>query len=711
MRLVYLWIESYRYIKQRGYLLNANYEVHYDAESKELEIKKAESLDSLLYGDKLSVTAIVGDNGAGKSTLLDAIRLVLFDERSRKKEIEGFLIWEGENQLSIFSFGEEPLKIISSISCEKQGYLPDDFDLIYYADFLDSKYYLEDFDDGEDTYTHIDSNDAIGEVQGGFQNRYRNQYNISTTYLLRKSSNRIMDFFHEDIKKQICYYGSLEKDKLPFSIPEHLSLELEFLGVDIFDKVLDAPLAAYEYMGMRHKGERNTDAQVIGLLKTMERVYEEKTIRNLTPLGVREILQWDIWVAFLYNLLAHRREGHKKDDDYTRIDGMLEDTLNEGVREEQFFRELDRLFQRTYRSNIEFEMYLRNYQKIIDLLEKSKVQDGQSNTILQVNATLPSHMMDILWEDDPLVFRDLHVRRDGSLDLEKMRSEFEDRYMKSEGWSGAWHMDTFLELFKCYARLSSEIDFLKFNWGLSTGESNFFNLMARLYDVMKQSGKEKILLLFDELDSSFHPQWQQKIMKAFTTFLRDKFPRTEFQVLLTTHSPVLLSDIPRENVVFLRKEQSQQSLHEQTFAANIASLYYDSFFMEQGSIGEVAQESMVNLLDSIAELEEEKLPQNGRREKRGARLAQRFLEKQNPTKKKISVKDSENTLRLIQKLINSIGEDIWRYKLNESFHYFLQNEGKNTKEKVWEQLKELERKEGRSAVEELIQMWQREEEV
>ncbi|MBQ6695524.1 MAG: AAA family ATPase [Lachnospiraceae bacterium] len=120
MRLVYLWIESYRYIKQRGYLLNANYEVHYDAESKELEIKKAESLDSLLYGDKLSVTAIVGDNGAGKSTLLDAIRLVLFDERSRKKEIEGFLIWEGENQLSIFSFGEEPLKIISSISCEKQ---------------------------------------------------------------------------------------------------------------------------------------------------------------------------------------------------------------------------------------------------------------------------------------------------------------------------------------------------------------------------------------------------------------------------------------------------------------------------------------------------------------------------------------------------------------------------------------------------------------
>lgn len=105
MKLIYLWIENYQNIKEQGYLLNSNYDVKYDRDKNELSISKKDNIDGILYGDKISVTAIVGDNGAGKSTLLDAIRTVLFD---RTRKIMGFLVWEDTGDLNFFSFMKTP---------------------------------------------------------------------------------------------------------------------------------------------------------------------------------------------------------------------------------------------------------------------------------------------------------------------------------------------------------------------------------------------------------------------------------------------------------------------------------------------------------------------------------------------------------------------------------------------------------------------------
>ena len=85
MKLVYLWIESWNNFKRQGYIFDSAYKVRYDNQRNELTITRRENIDCLLYGDKISVTAVVGDNGAGKSTLLDAIRMILFDKYRREK--------------------------------------------------------------------------------------------------------------------------------------------------------------------------------------------------------------------------------------------------------------------------------------------------------------------------------------------------------------------------------------------------------------------------------------------------------------------------------------------------------------------------------------------------------------------------------------------------------------------------------------------------
>jgi hypothetical protein len=68
-----------------------------------------------------------------------------------------------------------------------------------------------------------------------------------------------------------------------------------------------------------------------------------------------------------------------------------------------------------------------------------------------------------------------------------------------------------------------------------------------------------------------------------------------------------LSDIPKENVIFLKRNGKTGNAEiadlgrEKTFGANIYSLLSDSFFMENGTIGEFAKEKIewvIEILDN-----------------------------------------------------------------------------------------------------------------
>lgn len=185
------------------------------------------------------------------------------------------------------------------------------------------------------------------EAGRSFRNRFSVQVNISISYLLVKNSNSVLDYFHSDTKRQIDFYGSLQESAqlLSFSVPESLSVKIEFLEIDIFDRVLDASLQAYEYMGMGHHGEINTKAFVIGLLKAMEGAYQRKTISNIGPLGALQILQWDVFVDYIYNLLARRKQEAEELHDYDRVDEILKKVVFTEVDEESIGKEFERFFQ------------------------------------------------------------------------------------------------------------------------------------------------------------------------------------------------------------------------------------------------------------------------------------------------------------------------------------------------------------------------------
>jgi len=108
---------------------------------------------------------------------------------------------------------------------------------------------------------------------------------------------------------------------------------------------------------------------------------------------------------------------------------------------------------------------------------------------------------------------------------------------------------------------------------------------------------ENILLILDEIELYFHPDYQRTFIKDFLFKLSEvKFNRIKsINILFITHSPFILSDIPRNNVLFLEKGSQVHPMTENTFGANIHTLLQHGFFLNSAPIGEFAKDTINEL--------------------------------------------------------------------------------------------------------------------
>lgn len=190
------------------------------------------------------------------------------------------------------------------------------------------------------------------------------------------------------------------------------------------------------------------------------------------------------------------------------------------------------------------------------------------------------------------------------------------------------------------------IDIVLFNFNpnkkLSTGEKAILDFYSSLYfyiDVNKESEHtnfEYYLLMLDEPDLGFHPLWKKKFINALTKTLPVLFSKINpvtydnskistkanpyVQIIFTTHDPLTLSDIPNGNIIYLSKNlQSGESeilnvenanRPAKSFAANITNLLSDSFFINDGLIGDFAKfkiEETINWINNQKESQAQKL--------------------------------------------------------------------------------------------------------
>lgn len=135
---------------------------------------------------------------------------------------------------------------------------------------------------------------------------------------------------------------------------------------------------------------------------------------------------------------------------------------------------------------------------------------------------------------------------------------------------------------------------------LSSGERQFlFTTSCVIYHLMNlrsvRKGRIKYRnynVVLDEVEICFHPEYQRKFLSKFLKLIKRTgiTDKCGINILVTTHSPFILSDIPQSNILYLENgTKKDPSTFKNPFAANVNDILVQDFFMRNGFMGAIAQ--------------------------------------------------------------------------------------------------------------------------
>jgi predicted ATPase len=159
---------------------------------------------------------------------------------------------------------------------------------------------------------------------------------------------------------------------------------------------------------------------------------------------------------------------------------------------------------------------------------------------------------------------------------------------------------------------------------MSSGELELVNGFSNIYTAIQISMFNKevnsILLLLDEPDASFHPEWARRYIYSICKMLNDVDYGRElkYQILITTHSPFIVSDVPKNhitciNIIEDNSGNQQRIVKKADFG--LMSNFYDiiqSDFFITSPIGEYARsifDKTVEKINKWTEYDEQEIEQ------------------------------------------------------------------------------------------------------
>lgn len=544
MELVYLWVEKYKNIEQQGFNFSGRYRCDYDHEKNELTVD--ENKDYVhIFPKNINVTAIVGENGSGKSSLVKIILSLIFYIKNQnynlgKKNFDNkfFLIIEQNGSFNKLTIGEE-------------------YDCLPYPKINKIEFFSIHFNYMLDTLYDGVHDDWVKKV-------YHRNDGYSTPVLLEPYKNanneekidlKIIEYLNN--QRILKFYNDLKNDELinSFFNPNKLKITLP----SIFDwSLVKTP-----------KEDNSTHFNYH---------YE---IRNMTKLSYKT-------QKLFSNKITRERMGNILDDIqtlYTNNDFLAQNKLYLALKlvDRNFVQssQIEKIFTDT--KNIKAKDVIDKVTKIIviDDLENELSQHGKS-------------------------FENEKIRRCIEFNSNFQDSDFKDKFTNALGKTSEIN-----KLDKDFYRFVPpwlEVEFYENNKSiksLSSGEKGLFtfiiNILYQLSNIIQKDSYQSVNLFLDETDVGFHPEWQKKYFNEILKSI-EKIWKKKINIILLTHSPFLLSDIPKQNIIFL-KDGKQVYPNIDTFGANIHTLLSHGFFMEDGLMGEFAKSKINEIIDFYNEVE------------------------------------------------------------------------------------------------------------
>ncbi len=146
----------------------------------------------------------------------------------------------------------------------------------------------------------------------------------------------------------------------------------------------------------------------------------------------------------------------------------------------------------------------------------------------------------------------------------------------------------------------------------SSGERQLLNTQSaivyhlqNLSSIFKDSARmsyPQVNIILEEIELYFHPEYQRCFVYSLINLLEQSGISQNIKdvnILIVTHSPFILSDVPKNNVLFLKDGRSVTDMQENTFGANIHTMLQNAFFLNGVTIGDFARNKINQLFGKL----------------------------------------------------------------------------------------------------------------
>ncbi|MCT7541245.1 AAA family ATPase [Aliarcobacter cryaerophilus] len=574
MELIYLYIEDYKNIKNQGFNFSSKFTCKYDEVKKTLQIDEKNNHIENFFGENINITAIVGENGSGKSSVQKIFfsliyhRIIKNLKVNKSEEIDA-------KDMKIFNFMLENLNkdikysnnfaILNTEDGIKKVTISDKYKNIKFNEKV-----IKELEAKEVNFFSIHFNYMIDTWNDGdilekwIQTIYHRVDGYRIPLLLepfKGMKEQIIDIDHLE-------YLNIQKMVNNLKILDNINLTKFFSPNKIRYSFPEVKVNTFRLLPFVDE-IKNTDSEYLMAAKIVNKLldYIERNNIKFTkeqPNSIQAILS-------IFDKTADKNIPKTKDRYY------YNNTIYVCIK----ILNLNPFY-------LEQEKYKQLKQKFDEL-----IQEKDQNKIMEKLFDLGKlNISNIIIKEHPSNFK---IRK---------CIEFKDNILENEN-----NFNKFIKFFdkvEFIDNVKEIIDFLppwldveffqdiKSFKSLSSGEKNLYSFINNLHYQINKVIEYKfstINIFCDEVEYGLHPDWQKKIINELFYSLK-QYTNKDFKINIyfATHSPFILSDIPKQNIVFLKDGKQVDAMEKkQTFGANIHTLLADGFFMDGGLMGEFAK--------------------------------------------------------------------------------------------------------------------------
>ncbi len=539
-KLCYAYIKKYKCLEDIELCFDARYNIKYDKTKNTLIGEKVFRFPENFWGDSVSsVTCLIGNNGAGKSTIVSFLLNALVDGSIWKSDgdFSGIIVYEKRGNLSAW---------VSKDVAESEPNFSYPTNIFYgKKNPIQCFYYSGHFS------PYINSDIRTTAELAGFYNASdyaeillsaENYYNAAK----RQMSESLYDALH-------CYVLQNAHKICRMLADKSVS--------DMFRKIV---FPKYVLIQANRSGEYQLKSMSDEERKKrgLEYDYQDlETVKLVTYpfLSSKEQILADIIHHAILNLIVDRSD------------------LNWGisllVRWKNYLRQNYPSIKSVLKifGNFIIEKQSSNY------LEDIRIEVDKINTLAEFNERLGNECLYLCTAE-----------KDFQEKVEKIYAK-ENFYLVARIFDFSY---------------SQSLDNISLSM-LSSGELEFLNLFSRLYNAFTPKVANADIpqvIILDESEIGLHPAWQLEyvnfIIDFFDGLKKANILTNPVQIIMATHSPIMLSDIPKSCTICL-KDHTIINEQKETFGNNVFELYRHSFLMTNGLVGRFAQEKIRKLNEYI----------------------------------------------------------------------------------------------------------------